>query len=116
MYYSLIALLALLVNLILNWETIRNYTFFKGERDELTGVKNKNAYKELEQSIQGNMDNGMDYLPYGLIVCDANNLKKINDTMGHAAGDEYIKACAKLLCNIFVHSPVFRVGIYQPKI
>ena len=79
-------------------------------RDELTGVKNKNAYKELEESIQGNMDNGMDYLPYGLIVCDANNLKKINDTMGHAAGDEYIKACAKLLCNIFVHSPVFRVG------
>ncbi|SCX97390.1 GGDEF domain-containing protein [Butyrivibrio sp. INlla14] len=79
-------------------------------RDELTGVKNKNAYKELEGSIQGNMDNGMDYLPYGLIVCDANNLKKINDTMGHAAGDEYIKACAKLLCNIFVHSPVFRVG------
>ncbi len=79
-------------------------------RDELTGVKNKNAYKELEKSIQGNMDNGMDYLPYGLIVCDANNLKMINDTMGHAAGDEYIKACAKLLCNIFVHSPVFRVG------
>jgi diguanylate cyclase (GGDEF)-like protein len=79
-------------------------------RDELTGVKNKNAYKELEESIQGNMDNGIDYLPYGLIVCDANNLKKINDTMGHAAGDEYIKACAKLLCNIFVHSPVFRVG------
>jgi diguanylate cyclase (GGDEF)-like protein len=56
------------------------------------------------------MDNGLDYLTYALIVCDANNLKKINDTQGHAAGDEYIKASAKLLCNIFVHSPVFRVG------
>jgi diguanylate cyclase (GGDEF)-like protein len=37
-------------------------------------------------------------------------LKPINDTQGHVAGDEYIKASARLLCDIFVHSPVFRVG------
>ena len=79
-------------------------------RDELTGIKNKTAYKELEESVQGNIDNGMDYLDFALVVCDANNLKKINDTLGHAAGDEYIKASARLLCDIFVHSPVFRVG------
>ncbi len=34
----------------------------------------------------------------------------INDTEGHVAGDEYLKASAKLLCDIYVHSPVFRVG------
>lgn len=79
-------------------------------RDELTGVKNKNAYKELECSVQENIDNGLDYLTFALIVCDANNLKKINDTEGHVAGDEYIKSSAKMLCDIFVHSPVFRVG------
>nr|WP_297708715.1 diguanylate cyclase [uncultured Butyrivibrio sp.] len=79
-------------------------------RDELTGVKNKTAYRELEQSAQGNIDNGMDYLTFALVVCDTNNLKLINDTQGHAAGDEYIKASARLLCDIFVHSPVFRVG------
>lgn len=79
-------------------------------RDELTGVKNKTAYKELEESVQSNIDNGIDYLPFALIVCDANNLKEINDTQGHVVGDEYIKESAKLLCNIFKHSPVFRVG------
>ncbi len=79
-------------------------------RDELTGVKNKTAYKELESSVQANIDNGMDYLTFALIVCDTNNLKIINDTQGHAAGDEYIKASARLLCDIFVHSPVFRIG------
>lgn len=79
-------------------------------RDELTGVKNKTAYKELEQSVQENMDNGLDYLNFALVVCDANNLKQINDSHGHNAGDEYIRASANLLCNIFVHSPVFRVG------
>lgn len=79
-------------------------------RDELTGVKNKTAYNELEKSVQENIDNGMDYLPFGLIICDTNELKKINDSQGHKAGDEYIKKSAKLLCDIFVHSPVFRVG------
>ena len=79
-------------------------------RDELTGVKNKTAYNELEKSVQSNIDNGMDYLPFGLVVCDTNDLKKINDSQGHVAGDEYIKASAKLLCDIFDHSPVFRVG------
>ena len=79
-------------------------------RDELTGVKNKTAYIELEASVQNNMDNGMDYLPFALVVCDTNNLKQVNDTHGHMAGDEYIKASAKFLCDIFVHSPVFRVG------
>ncbi|SCY48144.1 diguanylate cyclase (GGDEF) domain-containing protein [Lachnospiraceae bacterium XPB1003] len=79
-------------------------------RDELTGVKNKTAYKELERSVQANIDNGMDYLPFALLVADANNLKKINDTEGHVAGDEYIKASANLLKDIFSNSPVFRVG------
>ncbi len=79
-------------------------------RDELTGIKNKTAYNELEKSVQANIDNGMDYLPFGLVVCDTNELKKVNDSKGHVAGDEYIKQSAKLLCNIFVHSPVFRIG------
>lgn len=79
-------------------------------RDDLTGVKNKTAYRELEASVQGNIDNGLDYLNFALVVCDCNNLKLVNDTKGHAAGDEYIRESAALLCGIFVHSPVFRVG------
>ena len=79
-------------------------------RDELTGVKNKTAYKELEKSVQSNIDNGLDYLPFAIVVCDANDLKRINDSEGHVAGDEYIKESAMLLCDIFDHSPVFRIG------
>ncbi len=79
-------------------------------RDELTGVRNKTAYNELEKSIQESIDNGMEYPPFALVVCDANNLKVINDTEGHTAGDEYIKEVSKLLCDVFDHSPVFRVG------
>ncbi|MBR2275017.1 MAG: diguanylate cyclase, partial [Lachnospiraceae bacterium] len=79
-------------------------------RDELTGVRNKTAFHELEQSLQENMDRGMDYLPFAIALCDLNDLKKINDTMGHKAGDEYIMASAGFLCELFNHSPVFRIG------
>ena len=79
-------------------------------RDELTGVRNKTAFSELEQSVQSNIDKGMDYLPFAIVVCDLNDLKLVNDTEGHKAGDDYIKTAAKLLCDVFDHSPVFRIG------
>ena len=79
-------------------------------RDELTGIKNKNVFYELEKTVQSNIDNGLDYLPFAIVVCDINDLKHINDCYGHKEGDEYIKASCKLICDIFTHSPVFRVG------
>ena len=79
-------------------------------RDELTGAKNKNAYKELEENVQKNINDGINYFPFAIVVCDLNNLKKINDTLGHKAGDEYIQASAHLIFDTFSHSPVFRIG------
>ena len=79
-------------------------------RDELTGTKNKNAFQELETAIQKNIDSGMDYLPFAIVVCDINGLKYINDTFGHMAGDNYIRSSSRLICTIFAHSPVFRIG------
>ncbi|MCR4684387.1 MAG: diguanylate cyclase [Lachnospiraceae bacterium] len=79
-------------------------------RDELTGIKNKTAYNELEKAVQEIIDSGTESLSFAIVVCDANNLKRINDSEGHAAGDEYIRESAKLLCDVFSHSPVFRVG------
>ena len=61
-------------------------------RDELTGAKNKNAYQELEAELQLRI--GYDSnIQFGLVVCDLNNLKLINDSLGHKAGDEYIRSC-----------------------
>ena len=79
-------------------------------RDELTRVKNKLAFDEFEKNIQNSLDKGGETQAFAIVVCDLNDLKKINDTQGHKAGDEYIKTSAKLLCNVFNHSPVFRIG------
>ena len=77
-------------------------------RDELTHTKNKTAYHEMEKELQKNMEEGRE--PFGIAVCDINGLKMINDTEGHKAGDDYIKACCMLVCRTFHHSPVFRIG------
>jgi diguanylate cyclase (GGDEF)-like protein len=78
-------------------------------RDSLTGVRNKMAYdsylNELEEKIQNN-----EISSYGIIVLDTNNLKEINDTYGHENGNEYLINSCKLICQIFVHSPIFRIG------
>ena len=79
-------------------------------KDELTGVKNKNAYHEFEINLQKRIEAKADVHPFALVVCDINNLKTVNDSKGHKAGDEYIKGACKLICDVFAHSPVFRIG------
>ena len=79
-------------------------------RDGLTHTKNKTAYREMERVLQEQIqgEDGCD--PFGIAVCDINDLKVINDTRGHKAGDDYIKAACMLICEVFHHSPVFRIG------
>ena len=78
-------------------------------RDSLTGTRNKTAYQEFEKELQNDI-NTKQAAPFGMLICDLNNLKLINDTQGHKAGDEYIQSACRLICRTFAHSPVFRVG------
>ena len=81
----------------------------KAFRDGLTGVKNKLAYleslRDLEMQAGKNSFEG-----YGVVVFDLNGLKEINDTLGHEAGDEYLKSASSLICSFYKHSPVYRIG------
>ncbi len=60
--------------------------------DQLTGVHNRTFFeKELEKQIEAG-----DY-PLTILNCDLDGLKIINDQLGHAAGDELLKDCARIL-------------------
>ena len=85
------------------------YVRQKANTDPLTGVKSKHAYAETEQETDAQIAAGEAGL-FALAVCDVNGLKYVNDTYGHKAGDAYIRSAAMLICEIFQHSPVFRIG------
>ena len=78
-------------------------------RDALTGVKNKRAYVQTETDLDVRIQSS-DRPTFAIVVCDVNNLKHVNDTQGHKAGDEFIKKASSIICDIFKRSPVFRIG------
>ena len=77
--------------------------------DPLTGVKSKHAYVMKEKVFDADIASGA-CRDFALVVCDVNELKYVNDNFGHKAGDEYICAACRLICEIFQHSPVYRTG------
>lgn len=81
----------------------------KANRDALTGVKSKHAFSDAERRWDGRIAAG-EAPPFAVAFCDPNGLKKVNDTLGHAAGDRYICEACRLICNTFKHSPVYRIG------
>ena len=63
--------------------------------DELTGLNNRTAYNEAVEKVD--LTKGV----HTVFMCDLNNLKKCNDTMGHHWGDTYIKISAGIIQESF---------------
>ena len=76
--------------------------------DMLTGVNNRNCMNdrigEMIQTTEGA------FSPYGVVFADLNGLKRVNDTLGHSAGDLLLKKAAILLQEIFVGDEIYRAG------
>ena len=77
-------------------------------KDALTGLGNKLAYDKALQLLNLELKQGK--TAFGVAVIDLNDLKKINDTYGHDCGSMSLRQISSLICNTFVHSPVFRIG------
>lgn len=65
---------------------------YKAVHDHLTGIKNR-AYFDSQMAHYNNKEN----TSIGIIICDLDYLKCINDTHGHQIGDAYIKQSASLI-------------------
>lgn len=77
-------------------------------KDGLTGVRNQASYMDYVNELQKQMNQGE--VKFAVGVFDVNELKKANDTFGHECGDQLIKSASMLICKVFAHSPVFRIG------
>ena len=78
--------------------------------DALTSVRNKGAFSAAVEELQAQMDRNEEEQSFAVGMFDCDDLKTINDRYGHDKGDQYLKTACRLICRVFQHSPVFRVG------
>ena len=78
-------------------------------RDGLTKVGNRALFLDKEQEIQQLMCI-REPIEFAIVVCDVNGLKQTNDNFGHELGDVLIQNAARTICEIYKHSPVYRIG------
>ena len=78
--------------------------------DALTSLHNKGAFDICIKNMQIDMEEKKEPLDFAVCIFDCNNLKTVNDENGHDKGDIYLKDTAEVICEVFEHSPVFRIG------
>jgi diguanylate cyclase (GGDEF)-like protein/PAS domain S-box-containing protein len=66
---------------------------YQATHDELTGLLNRKGINDLLDKLLCAHDDGR----VGLVFCDLDNFKRINDSMGHHAGDELLGTLAEQL-------------------
>ncbi len=108
--YSMIAvgcIGALLTSLVAAWFCIRvsytidskfRYLDSKAHIDQLTGVLNKRAFEEY---TEGQISGSPKKEKHALILLDLDNFKGVNDTLGHAYGDQVLTKTGSILRGIF---------------
>lgn len=67
----------------------------KAEHDALTDLLNRGSFEKI-LSLYESGD-----APFALIIVDVDSFKSVNDTYGHAAGDEVLRTIANLLRTAF---------------
>jgi len=74
--------------------------------DELTELKNRRAYEDALHKYNEEKTSNITIISF-----DVNGLKKINDTMGHVAGDELLVAASDCMVKAFSpYGDIFRTG------
>ncbi len=95
-----------LVHNVTEHEQLKREFHRQATTDELTGLHNRVYFYEYMRELPSK-----DVFPVSLISTDCDNLKKINDTYGHMAGDEYLRMSAQLFRTVLPDDCVmFRMG------
>jgi GGDEF domain-containing protein len=94
-----------LVSIALDNAELYSSAQYLSMHDPLTGLYNRNYFEEELSRLERSRD------PGGIIVCDVDNLKVVNDALGHAAGDALLIAVADVLRQAFRGSDIVaRIG------
>ncbi len=78
--------------------------------DALTGVKSRHSYERDIQRMEAEYARDRK-IRFGLVFCDINNLKAVNDERGHMEGDAYIGHIAQILMkDLHGAENIYRMG------
>ena len=84
----------------------RDRLYYLSYHDSLTGLYNRGYFEDYMVNFDREK-----YPLCGFIICDMDNLKLVNDTLGHQEGDEIIIQCAKAINeSIISEGIVARIG------
>ena len=88
------------------WKKTEQQLIYLCYHDTLCGLYNRNFFeKEMNRLSDGR------YAPVGIIICDLDGLKFINDTQGHKSGDQLLCKAADILRSTFRSSDIVaRIG------
>jgi len=82
----------------------------KAMTDALTGVHSRSSYEEDIEKLDKRFREkpGDEYI---FVFCDLNDLRKVNNSLGHEEGDNYITLIASAISRYMKHSStVYRIG------
>ena len=96
--------------------TIVNYMRLKGfvlenklkilsEKDQLTGLKNRNSFEWNLEKYEDTYENRI-----ACIYIDVNGLHEVNNTQGHKYGDKMLQYIAKQTQEVFGENHTYRIG------
>ena len=79
--------------------------------DPLTGLFNRNALEQRLSELDGQPCNPAEGLSHALLLCDLDHFKRVNDQLGHAAGDAVLQEVAYTMRAVLrAGDSIYRVG------
>ena len=90
-------------------EAARGQLLYESRHDALTGLANRRHLDEVYAAVRE--DPALSGVPQAAVQIDIDHFKRLNDTMGHAAGDAVLRQVAEVLRATFgAEALVARVG------
>jgi diguanylate cyclase (GGDEF)-like protein len=79
--------------------------------DPLTGLFNRNALEQRLAEMEGEPCNEAERLSHALLLCDLDHFKRVNDQLGHPAGDAVLQDVAYAMrAALRAGDSIYRVG------
>ncbi len=71
--------------------------------DSMTGIGNRHAVRPFVKKMDAQKS-------IGVVYCDVCGLKNVNDTLGHARGDQLLMKCCDSMKEVYDEQGIFRIG------